>query len=89
MATYTGSYSSILAVASATVTLTGTVTVGSGVALDATNPPQTIVTTTDAYIGNGGSAGGDIGVNLQAGDVLLNAARIRGGGIAVQIAGGG
>ncbi len=89
MATYSGNYSSTLVVAAPKATLAGTVSVGSGVALDATNPPQTIVTTADAYIGNGGSAGGDIGVNLQTGDVLLNAARIRGGGTVVEIAGGG
>ena len=62
MATYSGNYSSTLVVAAPTATLAGTVSVGSGVALDATNPPQTIVTTADAYIGNGGSASGDIGV---------------------------
>ncbi len=89
MTTFTGSYSSTLSVSDATATLTGTISVGSGIALDAGNPPQTIVITSDAYVGNGGTAIGDIGVNLGAGSSLVNAAIIVGGGAGVRIVGGG
>ena len=89
MSTYTGNYSSTLVVNDPTASFTGTISVGSGIALNAGNPPQTIVVTSDAYIGNGGTAIGDIGVNLGAGSSLVNAAFIIGGAVGVKIAGGG
>ena len=89
MATYSGTYTSTLVVTNATPILTGTITVAAGVALDATNPPQTVQIAAGALVVDSSFGPGDTGINLQAGDTLLNAGFIQGGGVGVKIAGGG
>jgi hypothetical protein len=94
MGVYTGSYTSTVVITQPSGTLlnngtagTGIISVSSGIDLDATTPPQSI--TNQGSIYNASSANADIGVALQAGDSFFNKGLVQGGGIGVDLVGGG